>query len=77
MLSLRRLVGGEEVDLLTGRVIRRLSASGGVAPPLREGTRACVARWRTGEPAPTGLSERGRLAAGWERLLVGLASRED
>ena len=48
-LSRRLLVGGEELEVgllgvAVGRATRRLSASDGAAPPLRDGIRACVAR---------------------------------
>ena len=80
MLSRRLLVGGEEVDLVgdvMGRVIRRLSATDGVAPPLCDGMRARVARWRTGWLSATGLGEMGRLGAGRDRLFSRGTSRED
>ena len=51
-------MGGGDVGLLgvaMGLVMWRVSAVGGVAPPLREGTRACVARCRTGAAALVGL----------------------
>ena len=80
MLRRRLLVGGDEVGLrgvATGRAMRGISATGGVAPPRLEGISACVARCRTVGSALSGVGERGALGRGRERFLVGVASSED
>ena len=73
-------MGGGEVGLpgeTMGLVMWRMSAGGGVAPPLREGARARVARCRTGAAALIKLGERGLLVCSRPRFLFGVARRED
>ncbi len=81
MFSRRLLAGGEEDGLLgvsMGRTIFWSSASGGVAPPCREGTRAgLVLLGEGGEGWNWQDCERGLLlACCWSRFSVGVTSRE-